>query len=326
MKRFVIWSLVTLLILSAVISQIALAENQTGDYQLLAPLTPAIGPTVDSGDVSGYVISLYYIFIGLSGVLAVLVIVVGGFMYISSDSITGKTNGRTWVKNALLGLLLVLGSAIILQTINPNILKLSNLGLSRDITAPPIIPVDGINQVTNSTKYYRTTYVFEMLGTNKQERVETWNDNYDLCLKDLTLNLKKQPRIVQFIEECKEYTRAANSNTTAPPATETIETGTPQFYFTYKDKRGIYDQGPFPTMQHCNASLTQVDIRTDADDSDIINECSLVADKYCFTFKNKDEEKRLCFLSPERCTADRNWIDGQTEAKDNLITRQCIIR
>jgi hypothetical protein len=59
-----------------------------------------------------------------ASVLAVLMIVIGGFNYISSDAIDNKENGKHQIKNALGGMLLILVSWVILNTINPQLVSL----------------------------------------------------------------------------------------------------------------------------------------------------------------------------------------------------------
>jgi hypothetical protein len=150
-----------LIIVSAFSSILVHAETPPPDtsgqssYQLLAPLTPGSNSTVDPKNVSGYVISIYYVVIGLAGVLAVLFIVIGGFLYISTSSSKDKDKGKAWIKNALWGLLLVLGSVIILQTINPNLLNLSNLGLNLPGVQHNIPPANFDNSPVDPGWYVR---------------------------------------------------------------------------------------------------------------------------------------------------------------------------
>ncbi len=68
---------------------------------------------------------LFTFTLGLAGVLAVIAISIGGFQYATTDAISGKTEGKTRIKNALTGLALVLSAWIILNTINPELLDLS---------------------------------------------------------------------------------------------------------------------------------------------------------------------------------------------------------
>lgn len=94
-------------------------------YTVLAPL-PGIG---DSGDktttLEKYVPAVFKLAIGLSAVAAVLMIVIGGFQYISSDAIMKKSEGKERIKNAVFGLVLVISAWLILNTINPNLLNIN---------------------------------------------------------------------------------------------------------------------------------------------------------------------------------------------------------
>ena len=59
----------------------------------------------------------------IAGFLAVVMIAFGGIQYMSTDAIHGKSEGRERITYALMGLLLVLFSWILLNTINPDILS-----------------------------------------------------------------------------------------------------------------------------------------------------------------------------------------------------------
>ncbi len=83
-----------------------------------------------------YIPALFNILIAASAVTAVLMIVIGGFQYMSTDAVQGKSAGKERIKNAIYGLVLVLSAWLILYTINPNLL---NINLNIDavtITAP----------------------------------------------------------------------------------------------------------------------------------------------------------------------------------------------
>jgi hypothetical protein len=97
-------------------------------YQPLAPL-PGQGETIPrtSTEYLKYFTNLIRILIGLAGALTVLAIVIGGFQYMSTDAVFGKEEGIRKMKRALWGLLLIIGSALILQTINPDLLNLGRL-------------------------------------------------------------------------------------------------------------------------------------------------------------------------------------------------------
>lgn len=97
------------------------SQNQVSEYQPLAPL-----PGVDASsaaDVGTYINTIFRLAIGLGSVLAVLMIVIGGFQYLSTDLFSSKSAGRERITNALIGLGLLLVSVIVLTTINPDLLN-----------------------------------------------------------------------------------------------------------------------------------------------------------------------------------------------------------
>lgn len=61
--------------------------------------------------------------IGIAAVLAMVMIVMGGIQYMTSDLISSKEAGKEQITHAVLGLLLALGAFIILNTINPKLLS-----------------------------------------------------------------------------------------------------------------------------------------------------------------------------------------------------------
>lgn len=62
--------------------------------------------------------------IGIGGLLAMGVIIYGGVLYIVSAGIPSKQeDAKEWIKAAIYGLALLLGAYLILNTINPAILR-----------------------------------------------------------------------------------------------------------------------------------------------------------------------------------------------------------
>jgi hypothetical protein len=101
-----------------------------GDYTLLAPIS-GLTSVSTSGGFGDYLSKIYSYSIAIAGVLAVLMLVWGGFKYMTTDSILGKSDGKEIVNNALLGLVLVFASWLILYTINPNLVNWNlNFGIS----------------------------------------------------------------------------------------------------------------------------------------------------------------------------------------------------
>jgi hypothetical protein len=99
-----------------------------GAYSASAYETLQAIPGIDKGStpsLSQYLKQIYLTGVGLAGVLAVLMIVIGGIQYIGSGmSPSAKEDARGKITNAILGLLLALGSWLILHTINPDLVSL----------------------------------------------------------------------------------------------------------------------------------------------------------------------------------------------------------
>ncbi|MEK7151901.1 MAG: hypothetical protein AAB773_00540 [Patescibacteria group bacterium] len=117
-------------IVSLVISALSLFVL-SAVYAHAALLEPSIGggnANISPGD---YFNNIYRLMVGITGVLAVIMIVVGGLEYIASaanPSAKASAKNRIWA--AIGGLLLALSSYLILQTINPNLVNF-NLNIEK---------------------------------------------------------------------------------------------------------------------------------------------------------------------------------------------------
>lgn len=94
--------------------------NSSDDtYTLLAPLP---GLKTAPENVGDYFNIIFKIAIGLCAVLAVIMIVIGGIQYMGNESIFGKTEAKSRIAAAILGLIIALGAYALLNTINPDLL------------------------------------------------------------------------------------------------------------------------------------------------------------------------------------------------------------
>ncbi len=95
-------------------------------YQLLAPLSDKLKTfdTNQSCAFGEYLDIMISLFIGICAVLAVIMIVVGGIEYMTSELVSSKEHGKGQMTQAVLGLILALGAWLILNQLNPNLLKL----------------------------------------------------------------------------------------------------------------------------------------------------------------------------------------------------------
>lgn len=114
---------------------LAASYCSAANYTLLEKL-PDIGGTseVTAPDLSQYLQWVFVFAISIAGILAVLMIVVGGIQYITAYGNPGKASaGRERITQALLGLLLAVTAWLILYTINPDFIKGTLLNIP-DIT------------------------------------------------------------------------------------------------------------------------------------------------------------------------------------------------
>jgi cell wall-associated NlpC family hydrolase len=97
-----------------------------GCYKLLEPIGGFIDPVFDAEKqgIGGYVNTIIRLLLAVATLLAVLMIVVGGVQYMTTDAIGAKSEGILKMTNAVLGLILAFATYVILNTINPNILNL----------------------------------------------------------------------------------------------------------------------------------------------------------------------------------------------------------
>lgn len=113
------------------------ATTSTTDttYTPLASL-PGVDTTIDtqSSDSNpcpfgNYLNIIIKLVIGFAAVMAMVMIVMGGIEYMTSELVSSKEAGKERIVHAVLGLLLALGSYLILNTINPQLLSvcLNNL-------------------------------------------------------------------------------------------------------------------------------------------------------------------------------------------------------
>ncbi len=103
--------------LASFISPKALAASIT-----INPNLPGINTT---SSPAGFVANFYSFALLLSGILAFGVIVWGGVKYATGrGNPSSESEAKSWITGALLGLLLLAGAYIVLQTVNPDIVSL----------------------------------------------------------------------------------------------------------------------------------------------------------------------------------------------------------
>ncbi|MBI2483294.1 hypothetical protein HYV74_03935 [Candidatus Uhrbacteria bacterium] len=97
--------------------------------------TPRGEDVREVSDLRQYIVLAYVWLVRFAAILAVVVIMAGGLMWITSAGAGRIDTAKQWIRNALIGLLLSIGSYVLLQTINPDLVQLS---LPRTMMLRPI--------------------------------------------------------------------------------------------------------------------------------------------------------------------------------------------
>lgn len=110
-------------------AQAECTETAGDQYCLLEPLPIGEGNTFDKYDgatttAADYINLIIKVFISIIGVLGVIMIVLGGVQYMTTDAISKKEGGKEMITNSVFGLLLALASWLILNTINEHLLEI----------------------------------------------------------------------------------------------------------------------------------------------------------------------------------------------------------
>ncbi|NVN96656.1 hypothetical protein HXX01_00140 [Candidatus Nomurabacteria bacterium] len=115
---------------SVPVDPINVAENKTV-YNMLAPIgqlktmNPNTGgcaptdPTCIGNNVGDYLNIIFKFAIGIAAALAVIMLILSGVQYMGDESIFGKTEAKSKMRSAILGLLIALGAWALLNTISP---------------------------------------------------------------------------------------------------------------------------------------------------------------------------------------------------------------
>ena len=101
--------------------------NTTGFVPLACYKGSALDTVYTSNSLPIFFNALFKFSLSIGAILAVVMIVWGGYLYMFKDSFAAKTNAKEKITNAVIGLLLLLGIYLILYQINPDILKLEIL-------------------------------------------------------------------------------------------------------------------------------------------------------------------------------------------------------
>ena len=95
-------------------------------YAIPKPVTLGVSiGGLTQATISQYLGAAFNLGIGIAAILAIIFIMIGGFRYIAAAGGGEVEQGKSMIKNAIIGLILALLSYTLLQTVNPAILSLS---------------------------------------------------------------------------------------------------------------------------------------------------------------------------------------------------------
>ncbi len=120
------------------------ATNTNLGYVPLEPLPGEPDMTARNVDFGSILAALFKILIVVGGLVAVAALVVGGIIYMVSDVVNKKTEAKRRIKAAVWGLVLLLASYLILNTINPQLINSHAV-----LTPAPSIALPSRQQNTN---------------------------------------------------------------------------------------------------------------------------------------------------------------------------------
>ena len=129
MKKLTIILLLIIFILSAVILISPDKVIAGGSYvHKLETDYPSIGGGItDDPTIEQYVSYMYIMFLVLIIVSAFVALIIGGYMYMLSDSIVSKDEGKRWIYGAIVGIILALSSYTLLRIIHPDYVDLPGI-------------------------------------------------------------------------------------------------------------------------------------------------------------------------------------------------------
>ncbi len=126
-------NLLLLIILLLPVSALAFIDDPNPNIYLVG--IPGIKGTSLSFDT--YINALYALAISVGALVAVLKIIIAGMKYMLSEVVTSKTDAIKDIQNSLFGLIIVVSAYLILNTINPNLLRTELITTTLDNTNKP---------------------------------------------------------------------------------------------------------------------------------------------------------------------------------------------
>ncbi len=148
-------------------------ENPTAAVRPFVPIAPNpavpipgvtfTAATEENGEVTipylaQYISGIYRLSVGLGAILAAIMIVYGGFRYMLAAAAPEVKEGQNIITDAVIGLVVLLTSFLILKTINPKLVELNAIRISRVREEAPIRQFGEMTGNPNATGFDTATH------------------------------------------------------------------------------------------------------------------------------------------------------------------------
>jgi lipoprotein-anchoring transpeptidase ErfK/SrfK len=168
-----------------------------------------------------YLNTMFRLLIGLIIIIAMVKLVIGGLEYIASESISGKSNAKDSIINAFAGLVIALGSYLILNSINPTLLNLCpNLPQATIVITGPDAGDDFVDPEYSSGRriYSQNTSVNPAIAEASEKLKDGWSISKIIITQDgkMQLEIKKGNEVqltgkTNTAQGLNGYTSASNA-------------------------------------------------------------------------------------------------------------------
>ena len=113
------------------------------------------GVEINGNTIGNYVLTIYKFAVNIVGILATVIMMFGGFLWITAGGNASKVdNAKSWIAAAATGLVLTLASYTLLNTVNPDLVKFSSINLPKpDLSAIGCCEPEGQDGAAYNSQY-----------------------------------------------------------------------------------------------------------------------------------------------------------------------------
>lgn len=173
------------------------------------------GESLEVNYLANYISAVYKFLLGAAATIAIVMIMIGGFQYVLSSGGFGDVKkGKERIKNAITGLILLMGVSIILFTVNPQLVLFKPLTVSyikrgEDIefaseeASTRTVELPGGFRAPEGKNIRGEKYILAKVPANLADKVETaakkleeGNKNYGLYINDSFRSPDDQKRTI----------------------------------------------------------------------------------------------------------------------------------